>query len=159
PHEIPVGLHQLSGITTSIARKFSDFGHNPGKSIAIARQDCSIPIISVSAMSTSGISNVVFAEWSLRMCSHEQQRSLGRATQHASARDFCNVFHQDMDVLYWLALTLTSDESKAEQCFVAGLDECIEGNSVFKEWVRSWSRRVVIKNAIQVMSPRPDMTS
>src|SRR5215472_17791932 len=93
------------------------------------------------------------------MCSHNQERSSGRATQHASAEDFCSVFHQDMDVLYWLALTLTSDESKAEQCFVAGLDECIEGNSVFREWVRSWSRRVVIKNAIRVMSPRPDMTS
>jgi DNA-directed RNA polymerase specialized sigma24 family protein len=62
-----------------------------------------------------------------------------------------------MDVLYWLALTLTSDESKAEQCFVAGLEECMGGNSVFKEWARSWAKRVVIKNAIRLMSPRPDM--
>jgi len=94
----------------------------------------------------------------LRMCSHNQERSFGRATQHASAGDFCSVFHQDMDVLYWLALTLTSDESKAEQCFVSGLEECIEGNAVFEEWARSWSRRVVIKNAIRLMSPRPGMT-
>jgi len=63
-----------------------------------------------------------------------------------------------MDVLYWLALTLTSDQGKAEQCFVAGLEECIEGNSVFREWARSWSRRVVIKNAIRLMSPRPEVT-
>jgi DNA-directed RNA polymerase specialized sigma24 family protein len=63
-----------------------------------------------------------------------------------------------MDVLYWLALALTSDESKAEQCFVAGLGECIEGNAVFKEWARSWSRRVVIKNAIRLILPRPDVT-
>lgn len=94
----------------------------------------------------------------LRMSSYKQERSFGRATQHASAGDFCSVFHQEMDVLYWLALALTSDESKAEQCFVAGLGECIEGNAVFKEWARSWSRRVVIKNAIRLILPRPDVT-
>jgi len=111
----------------------------------------------VSAMSTSDISSVVFTERSLRMRLHNEERSSGRATQHASAEDFCRVFHQDMDVLYWLALTLTSDESKAEQCFVDGLEECAGANSVFKEWARSWARRVVIKNAIRLMSPRPDM--
>jgi hypothetical protein len=86
-------------------------------------------------------------------------RPLNRTSQYASARDFCFVFHQDMDILYWLALTLTSDELKAEECFVAGLDECIYGNSVFKECARSWSRRMVIKNAIRVVSPRPGMPS
>jgi DNA-directed RNA polymerase specialized sigma24 family protein len=95
----------------------------------------------------------------LRMSSHKQERSLARAAQHASPGDFCTVFHRDMDVLYWLALTLTSDENKAEQCFVAGLEECIEGNCVFKEWARSWSRRVVIKNAIRLMSPAARLTS
>jgi DNA-directed RNA polymerase specialized sigma24 family protein len=79
--------------------------------------------------------------------------------EYASAKDFCSIFHQDMDVLYWLALALTGDAGKAEQCFVAGLDECIQGNAVFKEWARSWSRRVVIKNAIRLISPRPDVTS
>jgi len=62
-----------------------------------------------------------------------------------------------MDVLYWLALTLTSDETKAEQCFVAGLEECMGGNSVFQEWARYWAKRVVIKNAIRLLSPRPEM--
>src|SRR5262249_48381475 len=93
------------------------------------------------------------------MFSLEKKLPLGRVRQQASAADFCKIFHQDMDVLYWLALTLTNDEAKAEQCFVSGLDECIEGNSVFQEWARSWSRRVIIKNAIRLMSPRPGMTS
>jgi DNA-directed RNA polymerase specialized sigma24 family protein len=75
--------------------------------------------------------------------------------EYASAQDFCRIFHQDMAVLYWLALALTADAAKAEQCFVAALDECVGGNAVFKEWARSWSRRVVIKNAIRLMSPRP----
>ncbi len=78
-----------------------------------------------------------------------------RALEYASANDFCRIFGQDMDLLYWLALALTADAGKAEQCFVAGLDECIEGNAVFKDWARSWSKRVVIKSAIRLISPRP----
>jgi hypothetical protein len=81
-----------------------------------------------------------------------------RALEYASAKDFCSIFHQDMSSLYRLALTLTVDEAQAEQCFVAGLKECVEGNVVFKGWARSWSRRVVIKNAIRLISPRPGAT-
>ena len=93
------------------------------------------------------------------MFSLKKKLPLGRTGQQASAADFCKVFRQDMDILFWLALALTNDEGKAEQCFVAGLDECMDGNPVFKEWARSWSRRVVIKNAIRLMSPRPGMIS
>src|SRR5262245_27275894 len=89
------------------------------------------------------------------MLSNGRHGFFGRASEYASAGDFCGIFDRDMNTLYWLALTLTDDASMAEQCFVAGLDECIEGNSVFKEWARSWSRRVVIKNAIRLVSPRP----
>src|SRR5262249_14459056 len=78
-----------------------------------------------------------------------------RALEYVSASDFCRIFEQDMDLLYWLALALTADAGKAEQCFFAGLDECIKGNAVFKQWARSWSRRVVIKSAIRLISPRP----
>lgn len=93
------------------------------------------------------------------MLSHRTDGPLVRASEYASAKDFCALFHQDMDVLYWLALTLTADAGKAEQCFVAGLDECMAGNAVFKEWARSWSKRVVIKNAIRLISPRPGIPS
>jgi DNA-directed RNA polymerase specialized sigma24 family protein len=78
-----------------------------------------------------------------------------RALEYASAKDFCRIFHHDTDVLYRLALWLTAETGKAEQCFVAALKECIEGNPVFKEWARPWSRRLVIKNAIRLISPRP----
>src|SRR5262249_62018310 len=42
---------------------------------------------------------------------------------------------------------------QAERCFIAGFEECIAGNAVFKDWARSWSRRVVIKNAIRLVRP------
>ncbi|HMF89600.1 MAG TPA: hypothetical protein VKL40_03080 [Candidatus Angelobacter sp.] len=76
-----------------------------------------------------------------------------RALEYASIQDFCAIFHQDMNVLFWLALTLTGDERQAERCFIAGFEECIAGNAVFKDWARSWSRRVVIKNAIRLVRP------
>jgi len=92
------------------------------------------------------------------MLSNRKDRFSGRASEYASAKDFCSIFHKDMNVLYWLALTLTGDEREAEQCFTAGFEECIAGNPVFKEWAGSWSRRVVIKNAIRRVAPRPDAT-
>src|SRR5215469_1929714 len=55
--------------------------------------------------------------------------------------------------LYWLSFILTADPGKAEQCFVAGLDDCFAGNGVFREWARSWARRTIIKNAIRLISP------
>jgi hypothetical protein len=53
-----------------------------------------------------------------------------------------------------LWLLLTADPEKAEQCFVSGLEDAVEGNPVFKEWARSWARRAIILNAVRVIKPR-----
>ncbi len=74
---------------------------------------------------------------------------------YASAADFCQIFNQEMDGLYLLSFLLTGDRVKAEQCFVSGLDDSVKGNPVFKEWARSWARRAVIQNAVQIVGPRP----
>ena len=74
---------------------------------------------------------------------------------HATAEDFCEVFHNDMAALYQLALLLTADHKKAESIFVGGIDECINGNPVFKVWARQWARRVIITSAIRVVAPLP----
>jgi DNA-directed RNA polymerase specialized sigma24 family protein len=88
------------------------------------------------------------------MFSLKKSRPLpARAREYASTEDFCRIFKTEMTSLYCLALALTGDEELAEQCYVAGLEECISGNAVFKEWARSWSKRVVIKKAIQLISP------
>jgi DNA-directed RNA polymerase specialized sigma24 family protein len=60
-----------------------------------------------------------------------------------------------MNGLYLLSFLLTADHEKAEQCFVSGLEDAVNGNRVFKEWARSWARRVIIKNAVKVINPRP----
>jgi hypothetical protein len=82
-----------------------------------------------------------------------KQISKERTTLYATGGDFCRIFKEDMQSLYLLALVLTADGAKAEQCFVAGLNDCASGNQVFEEWARSWARRVVVKNAIRSLAP------
>jgi hypothetical protein len=77
-----------------------------------------------------------------------------RAT-YAVPADFCRIFTQDQTTLYLLSLALTADSEKAEQCFVSGLEDSIHGNPVFKDWARSWSKRMIIKSAIRLISPAP----
>lgn len=72
--------------------------------------------------------------------------------------DFCKIFNDDLDHLYTLSLLLTADPQKAEQCFVAGLEDCLEENRISRKWARSWARRSVIKNAIRAVSPVPTET-
>jgi len=79
-----------------------------------------------------------------------------RASVYATRSDFCRIFMEDMDGLYLLLLLLTADHDKAEQCFVVGLEDCVQGNPVFKEWAHSWSRRTIIKHAIRMISPVPN---
>ena len=74
---------------------------------------------------------------------------------YASSDDFRRVFDEDMNSLYLLSYLLTADREKAEQCFVSGLEDAVEGNPVFQEWARSWARRVIIVNAVRAINPQP----
>jgi len=78
---------------------------------------------------------------------HEQD------AEFASRSDFEKIFTEDMHGLHLLALLLTADQELAEQSFVAGLEDSIHGNPVFRQWARSWSKRAIIKNAIKLVSP------
>ena len=79
-----------------------------------------------------------------------------RSLSYATRSDFQKIFTEDMSALHLLALLLTADAAKAEQCFVAGLEESVHGNPVFKEWARDWSKRVIIRNAIKLLAPAPE---
>jgi len=82
-------------------------------------------------------------------------KQITRPTPYASSDDFRRVFDEDMNSLYVLSFLLTADHEKAEQCFVSGVEDAVEGNPVFKEWARSWARRVIIVNAVRAINPRP----
>jgi len=80
-----------------------------------------------------------------------------RATEfeYATGADFCRIFAQDMKSLFLLALLLTGDHEKAEQCFEAALENASKRRTVFREWARPWSRRAVIQAAQCLINPRP----
>jgi|SRR5580700_3624854 hypothetical protein len=83
-----------------------------------------------------------------------QVNQVAGSTRYTSSSDFCRVFQEDMNGLYLLSFLLTADREKAEQCFVSGLQDSVEGSPVFKEWARSWARRAIIQNAVRVINPR-----
>jgi hypothetical protein len=84
-----------------------------------------------------------------------EAKHVSRTTEYTSSEDFCRIFDEDMNGLYLLSFLLTADREKAEQCFVSGLEDAVDGNPVFREWARSWARRMIIQNAVRVIHPKP----
>jgi DNA-directed RNA polymerase specialized sigma24 family protein len=78
---------------------------------------------------------------------------------YATAADFEQLFTEEMSALYLLSFLLTGDRDKAEECFFAGTGESAKGSRVFKEWVRSWARRTIIKSAIRLIAPKQNPVS
>ena len=69
-----------------------------------------------------------------------------------------NILTEEMHSLYLFSFLLTADNDIAEQCYVCGLGECVEGISVFMDWARSWARRTILKHAIRMIMPAPEHT-
>jgi hypothetical protein len=65
---------------------------------------------------------------------------------------------EEMHSLYLFSFLLTADNDIAEQCYVCGLGECVEGIGVFMDWARSWARRTILKHAIRMIMPAPEHT-
>jgi hypothetical protein len=84
-----------------------------------------------------------------------EAKQITRPISYASRDDFRQVFDEDMNSLYLLSYLLTADREKGERCFVSGLEDAVDGNPVFKEWARSWARRVIIVNAVRAINPQP----
>ena len=40
-----------------------------------------------------------------------------------------------------------------------GLEGCVAGNRVFRDWARSWAKRTIIQNAIREVKPRPSQSN
>ena len=84
-----------------------------------------------------------------------RERKPDHGNEYATCNDFRQIFTEDMAGLHLLAFLLTGDQDKAEECFVAGLEDSINGNAVFRQWARSWSKRAIIKRAIRMIAPMP----
>src|ERR1700690_2854919 len=90
------------------------------------------------------------------MAERTQTQILGNAEdQYATREDFRKILDEDLDRLYQLSFLLTGHRQNAEDCFVAGIEACAVQNRVFSEWVRAWTVRVVVENAIRELAPGP----
>ena len=81
-----------------------------------------------------------------------------RTDQYATSEDFRQLFTEDSRGLYLLSFLLTANHEMAERCFVASLDECLNRNSVFREWAHSWARRMIVRNALRMITLQPSLT-
>jgi hypothetical protein len=80
------------------------------------------------------------------------------AKPYPTVTDFLSTFNEEMHSLYLLSFLLTADHDKAEQCLVSAMGECMEGVGVFMDWARSWTRGTVLRHAIQMIKPVPELT-
>ena len=83
----------------------------------------------------------------------EQIHSENADRRYANCKDFRRIFEEDLNSLYQLSFLLTGDHQKAERCFVAGLEDCVKDSQVFREWARTWAKRVIAENAIRELNP------
>jgi hypothetical protein len=85
----------------------------------------------------------------------EQACSAMRRNGYATCQDFLRIFDEDMRGLYQLSFLLAGDPKKGERCFVTGMEDCAKENRVFREWARTWAKRVIVQNVISELQPRP----
>jgi hypothetical protein len=93
------------------------------------------------------------------MFGRKNRRLHEQAAEFATRADFEKIFTEDMHGLHLLALLLTADQELAERSFVAGLEDSIHSNPVFRQWARSWSKRAIIKNAIKLVPLSVDQSA
>ena len=84
----------------------------------------------------------------------QNRKAEDTAALYASGADFRRLFAANVDSLYQLAYLLTGDHKIAEQCFVAGVEDSVHGNNVFKEWAHSWAKRTIIRLTIRALQPK-----
>ena len=77
------------------------------------------------------------------------------ANKYVTNDDFGQLFTENMDSLYFLALLLTGDNEKAEQCFIAALEYSLRSNHILAGWGHLWVKQAVIKNAVRLLQPHP----
>jgi DNA-directed RNA polymerase specialized sigma24 family protein len=69
--------------------------------------------------------------------------------------DYRRLFAASAEPLRWLCCTLTGDEELSGKILDAALEQSLKGaDQVFREWMLSWARRLIIKVCIETMRSR-----
>ena len=77
-------------------------------------------------------------------------------TDYATAEEFASLFESEREPLFRLAWLLTASSEKAEQGLSLALSDCRLNGSVSTDWIFSWARRAIVRNAIQLIL-RPEL--
>src|SRR5262252_5235613 len=73
-----------------------------------------------------------------------------RCTQN----DYVQLFADSAEPLAWLCYTLTGDKALSEKVLGAALEQSLKGaDRVFRDWMVSWARRLIIQACIRHMRP------
>jgi DNA-directed RNA polymerase specialized sigma24 family protein len=81
------------------------------------------------------------------------QMASQEATAYAMSADFRRVLAENADDMHLLSFVLTADHTKADECCVCGLDNCAKASCEFRDWARTWTRRIIIRNAVHMLAP------
>jgi DNA-directed RNA polymerase specialized sigma24 family protein len=73
-----------------------------------------------------------------------------RCTQN----DYVRLFTDSAEPLRWLCHTLTDDEELSERVLEAAFEQSLKGaDCVFRDWMVSWARRLIIQACIALVRP------
>jgi DNA-directed RNA polymerase specialized sigma24 family protein len=68
--------------------------------------------------------------------------------------DYVKLFASSAEPLRWLSETLTGDEELSERVLAAALEQSLKGaDCVFREWMVSWARRLIITSCAEIVKP------
>ncbi len=71
-----------------------------------------------------------------------------------TANDYRDLFASSKESLRWLCYTLTGDHQLSDKVVDAVLQQSLKGaGPVFREWMLSWARRLIIRFSIMTVHP------
>ena len=74
--------------------------------------------------------------------------------ERCSPSDYKALFASSRERLCWLCFTLTGDEELSQRAVDAAFEQTLKGaEQVFREWMSSWARRLLIKFCIATVRP------
>jgi len=76
------------------------------------------------------------------------------SNDRCSEQDYRDLFSTAAEELRWLCHTLTGDDSLGDKAMEAAMEQSLKGaNRVFREWMLSWARRLIIRFCIGAVRP------
>jgi DNA-directed RNA polymerase specialized sigma24 family protein len=78
----------------------------------------------------------------------------GLLQDRCAKSDYVELFTNAAQPLHWLCFTLTGDKALSDRVLEAALEQSLKGaDQVFREWMVSWARRLIVKACAEIVKP------